>query len=40
MDSFTCDGINIIYFNSFGVEDIPKEILKSHRKQKYNNKYL
>ena len=31
---------NIIYFDSFEVEDIPKEIPKKiHKKQKYN-KYL
>ena len=30
---------NVIYFDSFGVEHIPKEI-KTHRKQKYHTKYL
>ena len=28
------------YFNSFGVEHIPKEIKKIHRKQRYHKKYL
>ena len=31
---------NVIYFDSFGVEHIPKEITKIHMKQKYDNKYL
>ena len=33
---------NAIYFDSFGVEHIPKEIKKiiGHRTQKYHNKYL
>ena len=30
---------NIIYFDSFGVEHIPKEILKNRSKQKYT-KYV
>ena len=30
---------NIIYFYSFGVEHIPKEIKKFIEKQKYHNKY-
>ena len=32
------NGNNIIYFDSFGVEDIPKEFKKSLKK--YHNKYL
>ena len=28
---------NVTYFDSFGVQHIPKEI---HRKQKYNDKHL
>ena len=28
------------YFGSFGVEHIPKEIKKTHRKQKYYHKYF
>ena len=31
---------NNIYFYSYGVQHIRKEIKKNHRKQKYNNKYL
>ena len=31
---------NIIYSDSFGVEDIPKKNCKVHKKQKYDNKYL
>ena len=31
---------NLTYFDSFGIEHIPKEIKRNHRKQKYNNKYL
>ena len=31
---------NISYFDSFGVEHIPERNLKTHRKQKCNNKYL
>ena len=34
------NGNNILYFNSFEGEHIPKKILKIHRKQKYHNKYL
>ena len=34
------NGDNATYFNSFGVEHIPKEILKIHRQQKNNNKYF
>ena len=29
------NGNNIIYFDSFGVEHIPKKNKKKHRKQKY-----
>ena len=29
-----------VYFESFGVEHIPKEIKKIHSKQKYRNQYL
>ena len=36
MRSFTCDGNNITYFDRLGVEHIPKEIKRIHRKQKYN----
>ena len=31
---------NVNYFDSFGVQNIPKEIKKNHRKQKHHNKYL
>ena len=31
---------NLTYFDSFGDENIPKESKKSHRKQKYHNKFL
>ena len=31
---------NVTYFDSFGVEHIPKRNLKTYRKQIYNNKYL
>ena len=31
---------NIIYFDNFGTEHIPKEIKKTYRKQKNQNKYL
>ena len=31
---------NVIYFDRFEVEYIPKETKKIHRKQKYHNKYL
>ena len=31
---------NLTYFDSFGVEHIPKEVKKIHKKQKYNKKYL
>ena len=34
------NGNNIKYFDSFGVKHVPKEILKNHRKQKYDHKYL
>ena len=34
------NGYNVTYFDSFGVEHIPKEIKKIHRQQKYHNKYL
>ena len=35
------NGNNVIYFDSFGIEHIPKEIKKLIcRKQKYHNKYL
>ena len=34
------NGNNIIYFDSFGVEYISKEIKKINRKQKFNNKYF
>ena len=30
---------NVTYFDSFGVEHIPKRIKKIHRKQKYNYNY-
>ena len=31
---------NVTYFDSFGVEHIPKKNQKVHRKQKHNNKCL
>ena len=31
---------NVTYIDSFGVENIPKEIKKNSSKQKYHNKYL
>ena len=31
---------NLTYFDTFGVEHIPKEIKKKHWKWKYYNKYL
>ena len=34
------NGNNIKYFDIFEVEHIPKEILKTHKQQKYQNKYL
>ena len=34
------NGNNIIYFDSFGIEHIPEENKKTHRKQKYDNKYF
>ena len=33
------NGNNIIYFNSLGVDHIPKEIKTFIRKQKYHNKF-
>ena len=34
------NGNNIIYFDSFEVEHIPKKIFKTIEKQKYNKKLL
>ena len=34
------NGNNAMYFDSFGIEHIPKKKKEFHRKQKYNNKYL
>ena len=34
------NGNNGTYLISFGVQDIPKEIKKNHRKQRYYDKYL
>ena len=34
------NGDHVAYFDSFGVEHIPKEIKKIHRQQNYHNKYL
>ena len=34
------NGNNVIHWDSFGVEYIPKEINKIDRKQKHHNKYL
>ena len=34
------NAINIVYFDSFGVERIPKEIKKFIGNKKYHNKYL
>ena len=34
------NGDHVTYFDSFGVEHIPKEIKKIHRQQNYHNKYL
>ena len=31
---------NVTYFDSFGVEHIPKRIKQIYSKQKYHNKYL
>ena len=31
---------NVTYFDRFGVECIPEETTKIHKKQKYCNKYL
>ena len=33
-------GDNMIYFDHFGVEKIPKKIDKNDRKQKYRSQYL
>ena len=38
--AFYVNGNNIIYFDSFQVGHIPKEIKKNHSKQKYRKRYL
>ena len=40
LDGLIYGSNNIMYFDSFGVEQAPKEILKNHRKEKYDHKYL